>query len=146
VKDRSDLYFSLSATFGAFLALTGWSTTIENRMMNFIKFDIIMTLNFRMSALGLPEQYARYFPTESEAGLLVPHLIEYFKHRRPGKTRKDETATTVRIREDLHLKKWTRRRVRMSFQNNENRYRPVQIDDHMNAGFAPVSFRFCHRS
>jgi hypothetical protein len=95
-----------------------------------------------MSALGLPEQYARYFPTVSEAELLVPHLIEYFKHRRRGKTRKDETATTVRIREDLHPKKWTRRRVQMSFQNNENRYRPVQINDHMNAGFAPVSFRF----
>jgi hypothetical protein len=99
-----------------------------------------------MIPLRLPEQYAHYFPTESEAELLVPHLIDSFKHRCRAKTRKDETATTVRIREDLHPKKWTRRSVRMWLQNNENRYRPVQIDDHMNAGFAPVPFRFYDRS
>jgi hypothetical protein len=68
--------------------------------MNFIKFDIIVTLDFRLSALGLPEQHARYFPTESEAEILVPHLIEYFKHRCHAKARKDETATTVRFLED----------------------------------------------
>jgi hypothetical protein len=27
---ESDVYFSLSATFGSFLALTGWATTIEH--------------------------------------------------------------------------------------------------------------------
>jgi hypothetical protein len=114
--------------------------------MNFIKFDIIVTLDFRMSALGLPEQYARYFPTESEAELLVPHFIECFQNRRRAKPRKDETATTIRIFEDLHREKWTRRRVLISFQNNESRYRPVQIDEHMNARFAPVPFRFSDRS
>jgi hypothetical protein len=68
----------------------------------------------------------------------VPHLIEYFKHPCCAKARKDEIATTVRLLEDLHPKKWTRRGVRMWFQGNENRDRLVQIDDHMNAGFAPV--------
>jgi hypothetical protein len=77
--------------------------------MNFIKFDISVTLDFKMSALGLPEQHARYFPTKSEAEILVLHLIEYLTHPYHGKARQDETATTVRLFEDLHPKKWTRR-------------------------------------
>jgi hypothetical protein len=99
-----------------------------------------------MSALGPRKQHARYFPTESEAEILVPHLIEYFEHRCRAKARIDETATTVRILEDLYPKKWTPRRVRMWFQNNENRSCLVQVDDHMNAGFAPVPCRFYDRS
>jgi hypothetical protein len=44
--------------------------------ISFIRFDIIVTLDVRMSTLGLPEQHARYFPTESEAEILVPHLVD----------------------------------------------------------------------
>jgi hypothetical protein len=91
--------------------------------------------------LGFSEQHARYFPTEGEMEIFVSHLIEYFKHPCHAKPRKDEIVTIVRHLEDLHPNKCTLRRIRMWFQNSENSYRPVQIDDDMNALFALLPFQ-----
>jgi hypothetical protein len=66
---------------------------------------------FKMIGLELPEQDARYSPNEPELAILIPHLVEYFKHPPCVKACSDEIVRSIVQLAQANRMKWTRYQV-----------------------------------
>jgi hypothetical protein len=91
-----------------------------------------------MTELQPSEQDTRYSPNETELVILIPHLMEYFRHSSRAQARNHEISAIVKVLEEVNPKKWTDPRVRIWFHSNQRRYFPRLVDH----GANPASARF----
>jgi hypothetical protein len=67
----------------------------------------------KKTELRLPERHTWYFPNEPELAILIPSLVEHFKHPPRARTRSDEIVRTVMQFAEANPMKWTHHQVRM---------------------------------